>query len=269
VSESFADTATGEIARLEALVGGDPGSPAFSALAEAQRRAGLPSEAERTARAGLRHRPDQVAGRVALGLALIDLGRLEDARLEFERVLELVPDQALAAEALRHVAGQGLEAPETASGDAAAGGMAFESIDDDELDDAFDQAETEADELVDADDIARQAMRTAALDQPEGIESEPASPFATQTMADLLEQQGLAEDARALRESIGVQPRGENAAPHGGAMSDTADLESEAPPSASASMSETGSSQARQADRRAAAIRTLERWLENLGRGNE
>ena len=269
MSESFADAANGEIARLEALVGGDPGAPAFSALAEAQRRAGLPTEAERTARAGLRHRPDQVSGRVALGLALIDLGRLADARVEFERVLELVPDQALAAEALRQVAGQGLEAPGAASGEAAAGGLAFESIDDDELDDAFDQAETEADELVDADDIARQAMRTAELDQPEGIESEPPSPFATQTMAELLERQGLAEDARALRESIAVQPQRETAEPHGGAMSETEDLESKAPPCAGASLVEAGSSAALHGDRRAAAIRTLERWLENLGRGNE
>ncbi|UCE86703.1 MAG: hypothetical protein JSU66_02920 [Deltaproteobacteria bacterium] len=267
MSESFADAAQSEIARLEAIVGGDPGAPAFAALAEAQRRAGLPQEAAETARAGLRHRPDQVSGRVALGLALIDLGQLEAARREFERVLELVPDQALAAESLRRVAGQGA-ALEAGPRTAAASDVGFEPIDDDELEDAFERAETETSEMVDADDIVRQAMRTAELDQPEGLEAGPASPFATQTMADLLERQGLADDAHALRRSIATRPAPARAGPSGGAMSPAEDREFSAPDEG-ASSDESGSSSARSGDTTAAVIRTLERWLEKLGRGAE
>ena len=56
-------------------LGADPGAPAFPALAEANRRAGRLDEAERVAREGLRRCPELLAGRVALALALLDLGR--------------------------------------------------------------------------------------------------------------------------------------------------------------------------------------------------
>ena len=264
MSEVLADAANEEIARLKGLVGGDPGAPGFAALAEAQRRAGLLVEAEQTARTGLRHRPDQLAGRVALGLALLDLGRIDDARRELGRVLEAVPDQPLASDALRRVATGESAVP---IGDAPRSGaeLGFDRLDDGELDDAFASAETATDELVDADDIASRAIRTAKLDRPEGVERESASPFTTRSMAELLERQGRAEDARVLRELLDNE-FGARAAP---------------PPRPAAARAAPGDSRAdAAADRndvpdpplaetRAAVIRTLESWLERLRRGVE
>jgi hypothetical protein len=197
--------ALGEIARLEAVVGGDPGAPAFPALAEANRRAGREKEAERVAREGLLHRPDCAAGRVALALALLDQEREDEARNVLERVLEEVPDHPLAVAAL----------PDTSlvpSGDVSTVGLGEDDADeigDDELDRAFASAETSVDSMVSANDLAAQAMRVAALDRPEGIADHPDltddanSPFATDTMAALLENQGHEAEARAVRERVG------------------------------------------------------------------
>lgn len=178
---------TGEIARLEALVGGDPGAPAFPALAEANRRAGRLEEAERVAREGLLRRPEQVAGRVALALALIDLGRLADARAELERVLRDVPDHPLA------------RAAKEASRDLDA---SLDDLDDRELDGAFASAEPDLDEMVDANAVAARALRAAELDEPEGFLPEAGSPFATRTVADLLARQGHEAEAAALRRAL-------------------------------------------------------------------
>jgi predicted Zn-dependent protease len=176
---------TGEIARLEALLGADPGAPGFAALAEANRRAGRLEEAERVAREGLRRRPEHVAGRVALALALLEQERSDEARAELERVLADVPDHPLAAEAL--------------SARAAGARDPLDALADDEIEGAFAGAETSLDELVDAHEVAAQALRAADLDEPEGaLAPEADSPFATRTVADLLARQGHADEATAL-----------------------------------------------------------------------
>jgi tetratricopeptide (TPR) repeat protein len=217
-----AQTETGEIARLEALLGADPGSPAFPALAEANRRAGRVEEAERVAREGLRRRPELVAGRVALALALLDLERTEEARAELERALDDVPDHPLVLDVL---ARRGA----TATPDSLA------ALADDEIDGAFEDAETALGELVDANEVAARAVRAADLDEPEGvIHAIPDSPFATRTVADLLDRQGHGEHAAAIRRELTY--RAENAAPAEGDS------------------------------RRDQLIATLERWLENLRR---
>lgn len=214
--------AAGEIARLEALLGADPGAAAFPALAEANRRAGRTEEAERVAREGLRRRPDLVAGRVALALALLDQARVEEARAELERVLEEVPDHPLALDALAQHAGGG--APD-----------ALDELGDAEIDGAFAEAETSLGELVDANELAARALRAADLDEPEGLlASDAASPFATRTVADLLERQGHPADAEALRRRLAARDE---------------EPERKLP---------TG--------RREELIATLERWLENLRR---
>ncbi len=92
--------AAAEIARLGERLEGSGAGRAFPALAEAYRRDGRPTDAERVAREGLRRVPSMLAGRVALGLALLDQGRTEDARAELERVLDQVPDHALARDVL-------------------------------------------------------------------------------------------------------------------------------------------------------------------------
>jgi tetratricopeptide (TPR) repeat protein len=214
----------GEIARLEALLGADPGAPAFPALAEANRRAGRLEEAERVAREGLRRRPELSAGRVALALALLDLGRTEEARGELERVLEDVPDHPLALETFARSGGPPADA--------------LSAIADDEIDGAFEDAESSASELVDANEVAARALRAADLDQPEGVFSgDPDSPFATRTVAGLLERQGHRAEAEALRRDLELRTDGESRAPLADAQ-------------------------------RERVIATLERWLENLrGKG--
>jgi tetratricopeptide (TPR) repeat protein len=215
----------GEIARLEALLGADPGAPAFAALAEANRRAGRLEEAERVAREGLRRRPEHVAGRVALALSLLDQGRSDEARSVLERVLEDVPDHPLAVEAF---AGRG-----------AAGRDPLDALADDEIEGAFADAETSVDEMVDAHDVAERALHAADLDAPEGVLApDTESPFATRTVADLLERQGHRDEAAALRVEIARRSDGDGA-PARGTLG---------------------------AAEREHMIATLERWLENLRR---
>lgn len=215
--------AAGEIARLEALLGADAGAGAFPALAEANRRAGRLEEAERVAREGLRRRPELLAGRVALALALLDQDRASEARRELERVLEEVPDHPLALEAL--AAHGGGATPD-----------ALDALADAEIDGAFAEAETSLGELVDANEVAARAVRAADLDEPEGVfAAGAASPFATRTVADLLERQGHPADADAVRRQLSQRD--------------------EEPPLALPGEK-----------RREQLIATLERWLENLRR---
>jgi predicted Zn-dependent protease len=189
---------TSEIARLEALLGADPGGPAFAALAEANRRAGRLDEAERVAREGLRRRPDQLAGRVALALALLDRSRLDEARAELERVLDGAPDHPVALAALRESGGVGPEA--------------LQALEEDEIEGAFAEAEAAVGEMVDANDLAAQALRAADLEEPEGVlAAELEAPFATRTVAALLERQGHASEAAALRREL--ERRGDDPKP--------------------------------------------------------
>ncbi len=262
MSEVLADAANEEIARLKLLVGGDPGAPGFASLAEAQRRAGLLEEAEQTARTGLRHRPDQLAGRVALGLALLDLGRIDDARRELGRVLEAVPDQPLASDALRRVA-TGESAVSRGDPPRTGAAVGFDRLDDGELDDAFASAETDTDEMIDADDIARRAIRTAKLDRPEGVERAAQSPFTTRSMAELLERQGRAEDARVLRDLMDNE-FGARAAPP---PRSTAAREAPAASREGAAGDRDAVPDPPLDEERAAVICTLESWLERLRRG--
>jgi tetratricopeptide (TPR) repeat protein len=207
-----------EVQRLGALGAGAPGAAGFPALAEAQRRAGRAEEALRIAEHGLREQPDLTAGRVALALALLDLGRVDDARRELARVLDEVPDHPLAA----HAYGA------TAEAGALAG---FDDLAESELEDAFGGAEPARDEMLDANVVAAAALRSVEEGRPEGVVApDAASPFATHTVADLLERQGHGSEAQALRAAIGR--RGATPGDAGG-------------------------------DR---VIATLERWLDNLRR---
>jgi tetratricopeptide (TPR) repeat protein len=216
--------AAGEIARLEALLGADPGAPAFAALAEANRRAGRLEEAERVAREGLQRRPEHVAGRVALALALLDQERTDEARGVLERVLEDVPDHPVATVAFA----------ERGSG----GRDPLDALADDEIEGAFADAEASVAEMVDAHDVAARALHAADLDEPEGVvAAQLESPFATRTVADLLERQGHREEATALRVELSRR--------------------------SDADASETRTLGGAEREH---VIATLERWLENLRR---
>jgi len=229
-----------EIARLEERTGEDPSASAFPALAEANRRAGRAKEAERVAREGLRERPDFVAGRVALSLALLDLGRTEEARTELARVLETVPDHDLAANALSRAASQDDSAIEERGGTP---GL-LSDLAEDELENAFQDAEAQPDEMMSASRVVAAAVRAVDHDEPEGVTPlGEDSPFATHTVAGLLEQQDHREEAQAIRDV----------------------LEDPAVPASLAT--DPGAALPDTVNGRARVIATLERWLENLQRG--
>ena len=107
-----------------------------------------------------------------------------------------------------------------------------------ELDHAFESAEPVADEVMDADRVARQAIREVDRELLGG-RGAPREPFATGTMAELLERQGDLEGARRIRESLARR-----------------EARSETRPGPGRSRS------------RAHVLGTLERWLTNV-RGGE
>ena len=126
-----AQTATGEIARLEAILGADPGSPAFPALAEANRRAGRLDEAERVAARGPAPPARARRGpRRARARAPRPGPRRRGARRARARARGRARPPARARRARTDGAGA---APE-----------ALDALADDELDGAFEEAETVA-----------------------------------------------------------------------------------------------------------------------------
>jgi tetratricopeptide (TPR) repeat protein len=81
----------------------DPASIAFAALAEEYRRAGRFEEAVATCEAGLQRHPAYLSARVTLGRALLEMGRLEDARDELEHVLRIAPENLAAIRGLAEI----------------------------------------------------------------------------------------------------------------------------------------------------------------------
>src|SRR3982750_3195849 len=92
-----------ETERIEARkrrVASDPASVSFAALAEEYRRAGQPDAAIATCLTGLAHHRDYVSARVTLGRALREAGRSAEARVQFEMVVRLAPENLAAIRAL-------------------------------------------------------------------------------------------------------------------------------------------------------------------------
>jgi hypothetical protein len=178
------------LARLEASVGSDPGASGFPALAEVLRGAGRLQEAEDVARRGLERKPGNLEGTLVRALILLDRGRVDDARRE------------LAARAGESLAASGVDTVEVRDSAAEAGEFDVE-VTEGELDRAFDGAEPDRDQLVDADRVAQEAMHSADLDRPEGLPDPASDPvFATRTMAELLERQGDSEGASQIRTTL-------------------------------------------------------------------
>jgi tetratricopeptide (TPR) repeat protein len=92
------------IAELRRRVDSDPASIAFAQLAEEYRREGACEQAIEVCRAGLAQYPSYLSARVTLGRALTELGRLDEARTELERVLQVAPDNVAARRALEELA---------------------------------------------------------------------------------------------------------------------------------------------------------------------
>jgi tetratricopeptide (TPR) repeat protein len=91
------------IEELKRRVQSDPASIAFAALAEEYRRAGRFEEAIDTCTTGLVRHPSYLSAHVTLGRALIDVGRLDDAREELQHVLKLAPENLAAIRGLAEI----------------------------------------------------------------------------------------------------------------------------------------------------------------------
>jgi hypothetical protein len=226
----------------------DPGGVEFPAFADALRRAGDPEAALAVAERGLDHAGDNVAGRVARALALLALGSADDARGALEGVLEMAPgwlsDEAINANPLA------TDEPDARDGES-------QAIRDEELDAAFDGAETHADEMVSANDIAERAMEEVEGPTFAAVRQ---GTYATETMAGLLERQGDLDGAQAIRASIQRAPRGPGDSierPYG-ALPLSLDA-AEVPTSAVLDEPRDSS--------RASTLATLERWLANIHGG--
>jgi hypothetical protein len=166
-------------------------------LAEGHRRAGMLDQAEQLARSGLDEHPDCVEGALVMALVLLDQNRDGEAR-------QLIADWA--------DTNLGVEVTDQAASDEPFGA----EVSDGELETAFESAETDRDEVIDADAIAQQAMSEAELNLADEIVS-PNSSFATRTVADLFAQQGdepRASRIRAMMDSAAsddaVKPRDRN-----------------------------------------------------------
>jgi tetratricopeptide (TPR) repeat protein len=91
------------IEELKRRVLSDPASIAFAALAEEYRRSERFEEAINTCTAGLVRHPSYLSAHVTLGRALIEVGRLDDAREELEYVLKLAPENLAAIRGLAEI----------------------------------------------------------------------------------------------------------------------------------------------------------------------
>jgi tetratricopeptide (TPR) repeat protein len=81
----------------------DPASIAFAQLAEELRRSGQLQDSVDTARAGLTRHPTYLSARITLARALVELGHLDDASVEFELVLRNAADNLAAVRGLGEI----------------------------------------------------------------------------------------------------------------------------------------------------------------------
>ena len=121
------------IEELKRRVQSDPASIAFAALAEEYRRAGRFEEAIDTCTAGLVRHPSYLSAHVTLGRALLDVGRLDEAKRELESVLKIAPENLAAIRGLAEIhdrvrdeTHEQQRAPESASDDPADAQMVAE-----------------------------------------------------------------------------------------------------------------------------------------------
>ena len=100
-----------EIDDLRRRVHSDPASIAFAPLAEEYRRARLFAAAVGVCRAGLAGHPGYPSACVTLGRALVEIGELAAARLEFETMLAGAADNLSATRGLGEIHRRGADVP--------------------------------------------------------------------------------------------------------------------------------------------------------------
>ncbi len=188
-------------------------------------------------------------------LDLLDEGRAEEARGELARALGATQAMAVPMQ---------------------------DPLSEQEFERAFDAAEPEVDQMIDADRVAQVALRQAGADEPhvegEGGDSmerqepdELPEGFATATMAELLERQGDADGASRIRASLSVEAPAELPEPPVEALEAPVEaleapveaLEApvealEAPGALDRPLDSSGRPSRRE------VVRTLERWLDNV-----
>jgi len=159
----------------------DSESAELAARAESARRAGQLDRARELAGAALESAAAHPAAHVAYVLALIDSGDLVSAHRALEH----------AYTALGGVVEPSEDAREAAP---------LAALADDELEYAFDAAEAQRDEMHDANHVAAATLELVEEGTPEGVDLASAdSPFATETVAGLLERQGQRARADEVR----------------------------------------------------------------------
>lgn len=178
----------------ESSASGEPGatSQELAARAEAERRTGRPEAARDLAQAAVDHAAPHPCAHAAFVLALIDCGDLVSAHRALER----------AYAAFGGTVGGEQQAPEPSPE------PALGALGDEELENAFEVAEAQADEMHDANHVAAAALEVVEDGAPEGVNlAAPDSPFATETVAALLERQGQRGRADDVRSALRMRGR--------------------------------------------------------------
>lgn len=167
--------------------------------AESLRKSGRAEAALSMIEGALVRNPGDGALRLAMALALLDLGRVEETRFALEQSLPSWTSSASSSEA----ESSGSEPTWPGSDDQA--GEA--GIADNELDSAFAAATSDSEQMLSADHVAQAALQSVEGNQPEGIQSSVLSDhtFQTPTMLGLLESQGCHGEAEQLRGAVSEQ----------------------------------------------------------------
>jgi hypothetical protein len=259
--------------------GGQTGD--FAERAERHRLDGDAVRAIEVAEAGLERNPDDLRGRIALALARIDLGDVLQARDELATVLGGKRDAAPTA---AHEAVSFDSFDSSDADDPLAQPGLGEAVGDDELETAFAEAESQRDEMMDANRVVEQTLRAAELDTPEADDTSDEDfdmagnqTYATESMAMLLDSQGRRAEAQALRHSLasrGAQPPSVEALPEAEALdaAEADDIELDAPEDIAQAPDSTAWEQAGFGPdhaRQLQVVATLEGWLHNLKRQAE
>lgn len=92
-----------DISKLAEKLAKDPSSKLFIPLAEEYRRSGMLDEAIQVLSDCLKANPNYMTARVSLGKMLLEKGNILEAQIEFERVVQAVPDNLFAHKKLAEI----------------------------------------------------------------------------------------------------------------------------------------------------------------------
>jgi tetratricopeptide (TPR) repeat protein len=98
------ESAEDEIHRFEEQFRRQPESLVFARLADAYRKAGDPHRALEVLEDGIRRHADYLSAHIVRARTYLDLGRVEDARSAFERVIEIDAQNLVAIQGLAEIA---------------------------------------------------------------------------------------------------------------------------------------------------------------------